>query len=64
MDGRNGKAKIGAARLKRFALMRDFERRLIAFHATPGELWALRPAESPTTDQFVIGEDAFEPDSA
>ena len=62
MDGRNGKAEIGGIRFQGFALMRDSLRRLIAFQATPEELWALSATESPTRDQFVISEDAFEPE--
>jgi hypothetical protein len=60
IDGRRGKAKIGAARLEGFALMRDPTQRRIAFHVATDIPFDV-PSHEPSTSQFVIDEDAFEP---
>jgi hypothetical protein len=60
IDGRRGKAKIGAARLEGFALMRDPTQRRIAFHVATDIPFDV-PSDEPSTGQFVIDEDAFEP---
>jgi len=60
MDGRTGTARIGSSQRSGFALLRDPDKGLIAFHAvddSPGPA----PAEPTPTDQIVIAEEAFEP---
>jgi hypothetical protein len=61
IDVRKGTATIGATRREGFALMRDREKRLIAFHANDrsDERAAFSPMREP--DQFVVEEDAFFP---
>jgi hypothetical protein len=60
IDGRRGRAKIGAARLDGFALMRDATQRRIAFQVAT-DIPFDAPSDEPPTSQFVIDEDAFEP---
>lgn len=62
IDGRRGTAAIGGAQRKGFALMRDRDKRILAFHLEIQErsFDPLSLATEPrAADQFAIGEDAF-----
>ena len=64
MDGRNGAARFGDSRRNGFALMRDQDRHLVAFHILPDEGYRAAAPEPPPPHQFVISEGDFEPDAA
>jgi hypothetical protein len=64
MDGRNGVARVGDSQRKGFALMRDRDGHRIAFHAFPNDGYAPGGSEPELLDQFVIGDDDFEPSAA
>jgi hypothetical protein len=61
IDVRKGTATIGALRREGFTLMRNREKRLIAFHVVEEHSYNAAPMSPRTNDQFVISEEAFEP---
>jgi hypothetical protein len=59
-DVRKGTARIGTTTREGFILMRDRDKRVVAFHATDSdERRSFLPLHE--EDQFVVPEEAFEP---
>ena len=56
LDGRNGTARLGDIQLRGFALLRDSERRLIAFHTSHDQHPEMLGVAQ---KQFVIAECDF-----
>jgi hypothetical protein len=61
IDGRKGRAIFGGSRREGFALMRDPDKRLIAFQPSDDDNFHRDPSQPSTTDQLLIREEAFEP---
>ena len=61
LDGRRGTTMIGGEQRDGFALMRDPERGLLAFHAVPPGPFDPTASRPPAAEQFVIDEKGFKP---